>query len=111
MARGLSELQKNILKIGYGNCNRGFGTGNVTNREVLIEVYKFQPIYSLEEKRNGATIFDRKAIGINRYKAASVSVTKAFDRVTERGLATRKYNHGIILTEEGSKVARALKKR
>ena len=49
-------------------------------------------------QRNGALIYDRKIIGINRYKSASVAVVKAFDRLVERNLAQS--NHGILLTEE-----------
>jgi hypothetical protein len=30
-------------------------------------------------QRTGALIYDRKIIGINRYKSASVAVVKAFD--------------------------------
>jgi Mn-dependent DtxR family transcriptional regulator len=42
------------------------------------------------------------------YRSASVSVVKAFNRLVNRDLAIRKQNHGIILTEEGVKVTRAL---
>jgi hypothetical protein len=108
MGKGLSELQIKILKMAYKNRNRGSGSGDVTNREVLIGVYGFRPLYSLQEKRNGAIIFDRQAIGINLYRSASVSVAKAFNRLADRGLARRKYGHGIILTDEGFKVAETL---
>jgi len=54
-------------------------------------------------------IFKRVEISIKKYKAASVSVVKSFDRLVERSLAQRKYNHGISLTEEGMKIAMALK--
>ncbi len=106
MGKGLSELQKKILEMAYTNRTRG--SGDVTNREVLIEVYGFRPLYSPQEKRNGAIIFDRQAIGINRYRSASVSVAKAFNRLAERDLARRKYCHGIILADEGFKVAKTL---
>jgi hypothetical protein len=55
-----------------------------------------------------AQIFYRAEIGFNRYRSASVSVVKAFNRIVKRGLAIRKYNHGIILNEEGIKVAKSL---
>jgi hypothetical protein len=48
----------------------------------------------------GALIYDRKIIGINCYKSASVAVVKAFDKLVERNLAQRKNNYGIFLTEE-----------
>ncbi|MFX0066851.1 MAG: hypothetical protein ACFFC7_32360 [Candidatus Hermodarchaeota archaeon] len=94
MAKGLSELQKEILKIAHRNRGRISKWGDVKNYEVLIKVYKF-PSHS-----PGPQIFNRQEIGINRYKSASVSVAKAFNRLAERGLAHRKYNHGIILTEK-----------
>ncbi len=106
MGKGLSELQKKILKMAYKN--RGPGSGDVTNREVLIEVYGFRPLYSPQEKRNGAIIFDRQAIGINLYRSASVSVAKAFNRLAGRGLGQREYGYGIILTNEGFRVAETL---
>jgi hypothetical protein len=41
MARGLSELQKKILKIAYLNQGRMSKQGDVKNCEVLIVVYNF----------------------------------------------------------------------
>ncbi len=108
MGKGLSELQKKILEMAYKNRNRGSGSGDVTNREVLIGYYGFKPSCSPQEKRNGAIIFDRQAIGINLYRSASVSVAKAFNRLADKGLAQREYCHGIILTGEGLKVAKTL---
>jgi len=77
---------------------------------VLIEFYNFPahppgPYYTSGKPQ----IFSRVEIGIKKYKAASVSVVKSFDRLVERDLAQRKYNHGILLTEEGMKMAKALK--
>lgn len=79
------------------------------NREVLIEFYKF-PSHSptVKTTRGGSQIFKRNEIGVNRYGSASVAVVKAFDRLVKRGLAIRKYNHGIILTEEGYRKAEVL---
>ena len=116
MGRGLSQLQKSILIIARRNRGRRwkpggrwrYRDGDVVNREVLIKVYGFRPLYNPQKKRNGCTIFDRRAIGINRYRSASVAVVKAFNRLTKRGLARREYNHGIILTDEGLRVAKTL---
>ncbi len=110
MGKGLSQLQKSILIIARRNRGRrlGYSTCDVTNRDVLIEVYGFRPLYSPEKKRNGCMIFDRQAIGINRYRSASVSVAKAFNRLVKRGLARREYNHGIILTGGGLRIAKTL---
>lgn len=109
MSRGLSELQKTILKMAYRKLARGYGLGDVTNREVLIEVYNF-PFHSPSADTTSGTpqIFIRKEIGINRYKSASVAVVKAFNRLVKRGLAQRKHNFGILLTEAGVKAARAI---
>ena len=109
MGRGLSELQKTILNMAYRKRARGYDLGNVTNREVLIEVYNF-PFHSPSADTTSGTpqIFFRKEIGINRYYSASVAVVKAFNRLVKRGLAQRKHNFGILLTEAGVKAARAI---
>ncbi len=110
MVKGLSKLQKEILKIAYRNRGRMSEHGDVTNSEVLIEFYNFHAHPPRPYHTSGQPqIFSRVEIGINKYKAASVSVVKSFYRLVERGLAQRKQNHGIILTEEGMKVAKALK--
>ena len=105
MGKGLSELQKSILKMAY----RGQEPGYVKNRDVLIKVYKF-PKHAPRPNHVSGTpqIFNRHEIGIKRYQAASVSVVKAFNRLVKRGLAIRKHNHGIVLTEEGFRVAKML---
>ena len=110
MVKGLSKLQKETLKIAYRNRDRMSEYGDVTNSEVLIEAYNFpahppRPYHTSGQPQK----FNRIEIGINKYKAASVSVVKSFYRLVERSLAQRKYNHGIFLTEEGMKVAKALK--
>ena len=108
MIKGLSKLQKEILKIAYRN--RVYKYGNVTNSEVLIEVYNFSAHPPAPNHTSGKPqIFNRVEIGINKYKATSVSVVKSFDRLVKRGLAQRQYNHGIYLTGEGMKIAKALK--
>ncbi len=105
MARGLSELQKKILKIAYRNRGRMSKQGDVKNCEVLIEVYNF-PAHSPGPSYTSGTpqLFNCQEIGMNRYRSAAVSVVKAFNRLAERRLAHRKHNHGIILTEAGVKV-------
>jgi hypothetical protein len=107
MGKGLSKLQKTILKIAYRN--RDAGIGGVTNQEILIKVYNFPAHAPGPCHISGSPqIFDRQKIGLNRYNSASVSVVKAFNRLAERGLAYRKHNYGIILTERGQKVAKKL---
>ena len=106
MSKGLSELQRYILKIAYRNRGGSYKFGYIRNYEILMGFYNF-PAHPPKPSHVTGTpqIFNRQEIGINRYKAASVSVVKAFSRLVERGLATRKYNFGIILTVEGVKTA------
>jgi len=109
MGKGLSELQKSILKMAHGNLSRRNNTSEISNKEVLIRFYKF-PFHlpSANTTSGSPQIFRRIEIGINRYRSASVSVVKAFNRLVKRGLAIRKHNHGIILTEEGKDNAKVL---
>jgi len=58
----------------------------------------------------GASVFDREAIGVKRYQAASVSVARCFNRLVARGLAEREYNQGIKLTDAGVKVVKVIVK-
>ena len=109
MDKGLSKLQKSILKMAYQNQDRGYEYGHVKNRDVLIEIYRFPAHSPSAHSTSGSPkLFNRREIGISRYRSASVSVAKAFNRLVKRGLAIRKYNHGIILTGEGAKVAKTL---
>ena len=109
MGKGLSRLQRYILKIAYRNRGGFYKFGYVRNYEILIGYYNFPPHAPKPSHMSGTPqIFNRHEIGTNRYRSASVSVVKAFNRLVNRGLAVRKYNHGIILTEEGVKVTRKL---
>jgi hypothetical protein len=108
MGKGLSELQKNILKIAYKNRDGFYKFGHVRNCEVLIRFYNF-PFHSPAAGSSGTPqIFNRQEIGLNRYRAACVSTVKSFDRICKRGFAERKQNHGIILTRRGAKVAKII---
>jgi hypothetical protein len=108
MAKGLSILQKTILLLAIRNFGDRTKNYEVNNREVLIEYYGFEPCCNIEGKRNGTKIFDRRVIGINRVRSASVAVVKAFDRLVDRGFARRKHNYGIILTEVGTMSPKAI---
>jgi len=103
VGRGLSKLQKSILQLAYRN------QGNILARDVLARVYRFPATAgNIRGKKVGALVFNRKVIGERRYQSASVAVARAFNRLAARGLAHREYNHGIILTEAGVTVAKAL---
>jgi len=104
MARGLSDFQKKILFIAYQNPGR-----DVRNREVLCQIYRFPIRRDINHIQHGSQIFNREVIGKKRYNACSVSVVKAFNRLCERRLAHRKYNHGIILSRTGIETAKNLK--
>jgi hypothetical protein len=109
MSRGLSELQKAILIIALGNSDGFYKFGHVRNYEVLERFYGFPAHAPKPSHESGSPqIFNRQEIGISRYRSASVSVVKAFNRLVNRGLAIRKQNHGIILSAEGMKKAKVL---
>ena len=111
MVKGLSKLQKIILKMAYLNQDRGYECGHVKNSDVLIGVYRFPAHSPSTDSTSGSPkLFNRQEIGISHYRSASVSVVKAFNRLIKRGLATRKYHHGIILTAEGAELAKTLMK-
>ena len=102
MGRGLSPLQREILLL--ADKNERFGESfYVSIRQVLISVYGFP------YKGQGKVVFNRKIIGLNRYKAATVAVSKSMDRLSERGLVNRVPLKGIYLTRKGARAAQSLK--
>ena len=110
MEKGLSRLQKSILKLAYRNRNETYKNGFLHNRDVLIRIYGFRPVCGPGHTRNGSLIFDRRSIGFRRYMAASVATVKALNRIAERKLAIRKHNFGLILTPKGAKIANELRR-
>jgi hypothetical protein len=98
----LSKLQKFIL------CAAKRNGGNITNQRVLIGYYDFQTSYGYLRRGHGCKAFDVYRIGKGRYNAASVAVVKAFNRLADRGLAKRVYNHGIYLTDIGRATAKLI---
>ena len=112
MGKGLSELQKSILKMAY-RTRGGFSKfGDIRNYEVLERFYNF-PVHPPKPSHESGSPqrFNRQEIGLNQYRAACVSTVKAFDRLVKRGLAIRKYNHGIILTTAGAETAKIIAKK
>ena len=97
---------------------------HVHHAEVMAKHYGFTPAVGkspghrwygrLPDLRGNGHIFSRKAIGEKRYNAACVAVTRAFKRLTERGLVERycwaitERAFGAKLTEAGIEVARML---
>ena len=124
MARGLSDLQKHILTTAYQNSIRE----DLDNKSARLDVYTSEikhgfyqfPTKSKDLHRAsayGGHDFKLKGksadIPIDKYKSASVAISKAFASLQRRGLVTRwqgtnaKFS-GIRLTEEGAKLAEIL---
>jgi hypothetical protein len=114
MARGLSDLQKNILILAYDNRD---------THPFLLPGHVLANVYGLELQADGRR-FDRQRAG-DRYAAVNVAVSKAFTRLEKRGLMetvfvngfTRKmfahgqvryYNRGMKLTSDGIQIAERL---
>ena len=102
----LSKLQKKILILAYQS-----GKDSITNRKVLTKVYGFKPLKDIETSGYGALIFDRKAIGANKYNSVSVSVAKSLNRLIDRGLITWGFSGGFVLMDKGKEVAKRLRKQ
>ena len=111
MVKGLSEMQKKVLRIAYNN-KRKHPTSkvDVSNRTILIKVYGFKPLVNINKVNPGVLVFDREDIGVKKYNSASVSVARCFNRLVARGLAEREYNQGIKLTDAGVKVVKVIVK-
>jgi len=93
MGKGLSKLQWFILKEAYKK-------GIVSNADVLIKHYGFkQALY-------GSIKFNRHQIGMKRYLSATVTVSRSFTRLRDRGLMIRNPGQewlGNRLTKAGIK--------
>jgi hypothetical protein len=103
MGRGLSDLQKTILRLAlaehdawegreYGDRTRG-GTprSHVARWQVLAEHYGFR---GHERFMTCRPAFDPETIGRAKYKSAVTAVGRAIKRLVERGLlATSKIPH------------------
>lgn len=130
MGRGLSELQKSILRIAYRNHQAGPMThGGISKThayyaEVLHEHFGF-PIErrsyidknatdSMYLRSNPAShTFDLHAIGESRYRAAQAALSRAVKRLSERGLVEWMQGEaarwsGVNLTKAGMAEAEKL---
>jgi len=102
---GLSKLQKSVLKLAFQHQKKGLP---ISNRDALIQLFGFTPLTAVESVRAGGLLFSKKSIGYRRYNSASVSVARTFGRLKTRGLLVRKSANGLLLTPDGSKVAKIL---
>lgn len=89
----ISRLQHCILSLARKN------EGIVLARDVLVEYYAFNPFRDPSSPGVGAVVFRKADIGVNRYNAASVAVCKAFNRLVQRGMATKIFS-GIRVNPE-----------
>ena len=97
MNQKLSTLQQQILTQALVN------KGKLSNRQALHQIYRFPKC-----DHPTAGVFCPSEIGIDRYRAATVTVVKSFNRLANRGLAERVYNHGIYLTKSGIRAAKEI---
>ena len=127
MGRGLSELQKTILRLALdGHTRTGNQSTHVRYAEVLVEHFKFpikrkwwngtKDMSDLDyvRKNPASQKFDSQEIGPNRYNSAKVSVSRAFARLGERGLLRLVEGmfsswSGANLTDDGLAIAMVLR--
>jgi hypothetical protein len=132
VGRGLSTLQKTILRTAYRGYSRRQGKNRQTGAdayyaEILHEHYGWQPVLGpLRSKGDAAAAaeedgcsfhhgphFDREQIGHKPYKAAQAALSRAVLRLVRRGLVDARQGarsrwSGVNLTEAGVKEARRL---
>lgn len=87
MAKGLSELQKTMLRMGYVNEKDDAGPFAVYLHEVFCFFYGWE--------REPDSTFWPEGIGLKAYNAARVAVSKACKRLESRGLVR------LVLSECG----------
>jgi hypothetical protein len=128
MGRGLSELQKTILRRALSNRNAegrqaGAWGADVYRAEILADywgwkMHAYPPFYQQERsgwqrRAHASQRFSRRRIGAARYDAAQAAVTRAFQRLADRGLVELRCGafaqwSGASLTEIGVNFARNL---
>ena len=116
MGRGLSELQKEVLRIGLHNREaRGPGNVDVMRSEALQQVFGWELLYPWTRLRRDdgrpshGQHFSKQRIGVAHYQSAQASVTRALRRLERRGLVIRCAHSRYVdvdLTESGIKRAR-----
>lgn len=122
MGRGLSNLQKTILWRAWSN-RQAEGVSDVVpdvwRAEPFMDYWGWRSVYVYYRdrvdsyRRNpGGQIFDRRLIHNDEYRAAQVSVTRAFERLAARGLLNLGYSltshMGGFLTEQGIAAAKGI---
>jgi len=139
MGRGLSELQKSILRLAYHNrlerleriakktdpgsheplvLTRGVGPPDLYYAEVLREHFGWE-VRSLwwrperGQRPSRGQNFEMKEIGERRYHSVQSSLSRAVVRLEERGLVERleHYLAALDLTQRGLEEAEKLNER
>lgn len=102
MGRGLSDLQKGILRLASRNyCRGGFCLyfGHLFRRKIFQELHGW----------DWDITFDPEAIGLKKYNVTMASTSRAIKRLQERGLVVRaRFKSAIDLTEKGIEAAKNL---
>ena len=105
MPRGLSDLQRTILRVALRNRQHAPTRfwGDVTRAEILAAHYGWQPFDGDQGRLVGKTqAFAIARIGGDRYQSAHVAVTRAVQRLIGRGLIERGgLSRGLRLTQQG----------
>jgi hypothetical protein len=131
MGRGLSELQKAILRRALAN-QKAEGRSldesrfaDVLRAEVLADYWGWPMpprgdgdryrtnMEGLQERHIGGRLYSPRQIGEKRYGSAQTALTRAMNRLADRGLMTLvqgRFSHwsGANLTENGVRVATTL---
>ncbi len=105
MGRGLSELQKEILRMAKAK-----GPKILLQAEILSQMAGWEPDYD-PSKNPGMSLFDRHEIGAERYAGTRASLSRAIRRLEERGLIEQtgrmiRKGSGLRLTEKGRQTAK-----
>ena len=108
MARGLSDLQKAILLLAVTKAGQPTPAG-VDRWEILAAHYGWHAVP--RTARYTTLRFNRTAVGLNKYLARQVAVTRALQRLRRRGLIKPFPSaRGITVTDAGAALARVLTK-
>lgn len=112
MGRGLSELQKTVLRVAgeYEDETTFFS-------EVLIAHYGWESGWNM--KWHDAPVLRMSAIGEGKYRSGQAALSRAVRRLAERGLVRKErvsadtwgyYKRtAVVLTDDGKREARRLR--
>jgi hypothetical protein len=119
MARGLSPLQQQILRLVWERDETRHGPYRlIFPHDIFVQLYGWPLTYGAalaardgDLTRYQSWYFRPSAIGEQRYHAAMVTVSRALGRLQSRGILERyktTWSVGWGLTEEGRRIAQRL---